>query len=112
MIEIGRRRERFMRDDVPVRLGGIAANLARIASFAPNPANRQAVLDLIEESKWFIEWAAPTADLDTAARLIEIQVSLALLESRILGNRLDMTTLVKTASEWRDEVLEMSGLLD
>ena len=112
MMEIGRRRERFMRDDMPVRLGGIAANLARIASFAPNPANRQAVLDLIEESKWFIEWAAPSADLDTAARLIEMQVSLSLMENHLRGNSIDTAMLVKATSEWRDEVLEMSGLFE
>jgi len=108
---LAERHERFMQDDVPVRLGGIAANLARIASFAPNPANRQAVFDLIEESKWFIEWVAPSTDPDAAARLVEIQVSLALLENRLLSDRLDMTTLVEAATKWRDEALEMSGLL-
>ena len=31
-------RERYLRDPLPVRLGGLAANLSRIASFARNPA--------------------------------------------------------------------------
>ncbi|WP_255512379.1 MULTISPECIES: hypothetical protein [unclassified Limnothrix] len=32
-----RRRDRYMRDSLAVRLGGIAANLARVKSFGKNP---------------------------------------------------------------------------
>lgn len=111
MKDIAARRERFMRDDDARRLGAIAANLARVASFAENPANRQAVLDLLEESKWFIEWAAPSAKPDVAARLVEIQVSLALLEGRLRRGSLDVQALVQASADWRDEILQMSGLV-
>ena len=105
-----RRHERFMRDDMPRRLGGIAADLARIGSFAPNPANRQAVLDLIEESKWFIEWVAPSVEPEVAARLAEMQVSLAVIEARMRAGDVDVPALIQSASAWSSEVLEMSGL--
>ena len=111
MKDIASRKERFLLDDFPIRLGGIAANLARVVSFAGNPANRQAVLDLLDESKWFIEWAAPTADIDTAARLVEIQIQLACHERDLLSGKDDIDLLVSNAAKWRDETLEMSGLL-
>ena len=108
---LGARRDRYLADDIPIRLGGIAANLARVASSASNPANRPAVLDMIEESKWFIEWAAPTLDIDVAARLAEIQVSLAMLESRI-NQGMAASEIADQAASWSEEILNMSGLLD
>ena len=54
-------RERYLYDSLPVRLGGLAANLSRIKSFASHDANRDAVESLIGESKYFIEWAAAEA---------------------------------------------------
>ncbi len=48
-------RDRYLRDEFPVRLGGLAANLARIKSFSDHPDHRDAVESLLEESKFFIE---------------------------------------------------------
>jgi len=104
-------RERFMRDGTPVRLGGIAANLSRISSFYDDPGHKQAILGIIEESKWFIEWAAPSLEIDVAARLAEIQVSLAMLESRLHNGR-DAGDLIDRVPGWSEEILNMSGLLD
>ena len=112
MSDVTKRYDRFMSDPTPIRLGGIAANLARIASFAGDPRHHNAVLDLIEESKWFIEWAAPEADLDVAARLVEMQISLALIEARMHDGRIDVNAMIQSASTWSEEVLQMSGLLD
>ena len=41
-----RMKERYLRDDQSTRLGGLAANLARIQSFSSNDGHRQAVEDL------------------------------------------------------------------
>ncbi len=101
-----------MSDPTPVRLGGIAANMARVASCSADARNNEAVLDMIEESKWFIEWAAPEADLDVAARLVEIQVSLALCELRMRNGLDGINQIADAASAWSEEVLKMSGLLD
>ena len=49
-------RDRYLKDELPVRLGGLAANLARIGSFSKNTGNAEPVGDLVSESKWFIEW--------------------------------------------------------
>ncbi len=58
------KRERYLREDLPHRLGELAANLARIASFCGNDLNNEAVFSLIEESKFFIEWTAIAAGID------------------------------------------------
>ena len=63
--------ERYLRDAVPTRLGGIAANWRRIKTFATQEAGREAVASLIEESKHFIEWTARDAQIETAAQLVE-----------------------------------------
>lgn len=63
MKRFAERKQRFLRDSNAVRLGNIAANLARIRSFSNNPANRAAVRDLLEESRYFIEWSAAGLEL-------------------------------------------------
>lgn len=63
-------RERYLHDALPVRLGGLAANLSRIKSFASHDANREAVESIIDESKYFIEWTAAETDVETAAELV------------------------------------------
>lgn len=64
-------RTRYLRDAVPVRLGGLAADLARIGSTSVNPANSRVVEVLLEEARRFIEWTAEELDPDTAGHLRE-----------------------------------------
>ena len=78
-------RERYLRDPLPIRLGGLAADLARIASFAEDPLDQQAVVSLLEEGKYFVEWTAPSAPPDIQAVLAEVQVSLALWQHRYVS---------------------------
>ena len=69
-------RERYLRDEFPIRLGGLAANLARIKSRSHNVANRALIASLMEESQLFIEWTIPDANLNEAAELSKLQVQL------------------------------------
>jgi hypothetical protein len=97
-----------------MRLGSVAADLARIASFAEIPANA-AVESLMDESKAFIEWTAPDLDIDTAARLVEIQRGLARWHFAWPGvqNEADQRRkLAEQARAWSDQVLDWSGLLN
>jgi hypothetical protein len=98
---------RFLKDDVPTRLGGIAANLARLKSFSQMPNNKKAVRDLVEESKFFIEWAAPEASLEIQEELVNIQVQLALYSYSTRKKE-----IVNSAGTWAERVLKLSGLLD
>jgi len=105
---------RYLRDAPPIRLGGIAANLARIASFSRNDANREIVEHMINESKLFIEWAAPETDVDTAAVLVELQLQLAQWQRGWAGIWEDTEkrrALIEQCRYWSKRVLDMSGLL-
>jgi len=53
-----RKRERYLRDSLPVRLAGLAADLAWIASSARHETGGEAVALMLEESRYFIEWTA------------------------------------------------------
>ena len=108
-------RERYLRDSLPVRLGGLAANLRRIKSFAGREENRDAVAGLIDESKFFIEWTAAEAELDTAAELVELQIQLARWQCR-WGKMWSDTTqrgqIAEQSRVWSDRVLTLSGLMN
>ncbi|MGH2522662.1 MAG: hypothetical protein ACRDH2_09195, partial [Anaerolineales bacterium] len=89
------------------------ANLARIVSCAEHPQSQPIVANLLYESKFFIEWAAPTAPIEQAAPLVELQISLVSWE-RHLAQIADPATrqaLIHFAREWSERLLQMSGLL-
>ena len=102
-------RDRYLRDPLPVQLGGLAADLARMASCAEDSRDRQALMSLMEEGKWFAEWAAEHAPLDVQEQLAEVQVWLACWEHRWLCGRLK-PGLSEEAQRWSDCFLELSGL--
>ena len=103
-----------MQDDVSVRLGGLAANLSRIKSFAKNEKNRSLVESLIEESKHFIEWIARDTEIETAAKLVELQVELALWQINMHQIWLDenqRSQISEKSNTWSQQILTASGLL-
>ncbi len=107
-------RERYLRDGLPTRLGGLSANLSRIKSFAAHGGGREAVESLLDESKHFIEWTAAEAGSELAAELVELQVQLARWQhnwGRIWSNREQRQEVAEHATVWSKRVLEMSGLL-
>lgn len=108
-------RERYLRDDLPVRLGGLAANLSRIKSFAAHDASRAAVESLIDESKFFIEWTAAHAESQTAAELMDLQIQLARWQhnwAHIWADPAQRHQIAELSGIWSKRVLEMSGLLN
>ncbi len=106
-------RKRYLSDPLPVRLGGVAANLARISSFSKHPANRQVVHSMLTESKYFIEWTAAEAEISVAAELVELQVQMACWQwdwRKIWADPLQRNEVARKARIWSDRVLEISGL--
>lgn len=107
-------RERYLRDELPIRLGGLAANLARIKSFSTHATNYEVVESLLDESKFFIEWTAIDADLNTAAELVELQIQLARWQrtwASIWADPTQRLNIVEQSRLWSERVLAMSGLL-
>ncbi len=108
-------RKRYLQDELPTRLGGLAANLARIRSFSRHDSHSDGVAALIDESKHFIEWTAAEAETETAAQLVELQVQLSLWQrqwAHIWPDPERRQALAQESAEWSKRVLRMSGLLD
>jgi len=108
-------RDRYLRDPLPIRLGGLAANLARVESFSNHPDHRDVVERLVEESKYFIEWTALDASLNLQAELVELQRHLAQWQYHwvdIWADPRRRATVAQQAGVWSKKILERSGLLD
>ncbi len=107
-------KHRYMQDPLPTRLGGLAANLARINTFSRHDANQDAVFGLMNESKYFIEWTAHEAEVEVIAQLVELQIKLAFWQqtwASIWINKDQRQAVAQESREWSDKVLELSGLL-
>lgn len=108
-------KDRYLQDAIPVRLGGLAANLARVASFSRNAGNSDVVYRLLDESKWFVEWTAAETEVDIAAQLVELQVELSLWQldwPKIWSNPAVRAAVATHSKHWSDRILKLSGLLD
>ena len=102
-------RQRYLKDPLPIRLGGLAADLARVASCTDDPRDRDAVISLLEEGKYFAEWAAPNAPLEVQEVLAQAQIRLAVWHRQWLIGRPD-SHMPEQAQQWSDQLLELSGL--
>ncbi|MEZ0395416.1 MAG: hypothetical protein ABWK53_03150 [Anaerolineales bacterium] len=109
-----RLRERFLRDPLPRRLGGLAAALARISSSARNATDLSIVSSLLEEAKHLIEWTAAELEPEKAAELVQIQTLIALWQRNwpeFCQHPKQRTLLSAQAKAWADKALNFSGLL-
>src|SRR5262245_45139486 len=109
------RKERYMRDPLPVRLGNLASNLARIRSIATQPDLGEAATRVIRESNQFVEWAGKDAALQVQIELVEMQRQLARwqLKWREIWDDVERrASLAVQAGAWSEKILESSGLLD
>ena len=109
-----RKRERFLGDPLPVRLGGLAANLARVASSARHATGATSVAMMLEESQYYIEWSAAETEPEIASELVDIQRMVALWRRawpEAQRSRIQCILLSVQAKKWSDQVLNFSGLL-
>lgn len=107
-------RERFLRDPLPRRLGGLAATLGRISSSARNSTEPIVVSNLLDEAKHLIEWTAADTDPETAAELVQMQTMIALWQrawNEASQNPKQRLLLSVQAKDWSDKAVEFSGLL-
>jgi len=114
MTKLDKLRSRYLQDSIPVRLGGLAANLARVVSFSKHDDHREAVSATLQESKWFIEWTAAELEINDTAELARLQTQMALwqLQSHKRWNDNNWRSeLTGQAQSWSQRILQMSGLL-
>jgi len=106
--------ERFLRDPLPRRLGGLAATLGRISSSARNSTEPNVVSNLLDEAKHLIEWTAAETDPETAAELVQMQTMITLWQrawSEASQNPKQRLLLSVQAKDWSDKAVEFSGLV-
>jgi hypothetical protein len=113
MINKERKQQRFLADPLPVRLAGLAADLARISSSARHPTGSSNVELMLEESQYYIEWTAAEAAPEVAAELVDIQRMIILWRRawpEAQYSPPQRTLLSIQSKKWSDMVLDFSGL--
>lgn len=108
-------RERYLKDVLPVRLMGLAADLGRVASSARRATGAEAVATMLEESQHFIEWTAAEAPIEVAEDLVNLQVLLALWRRAwpdAQGSPLQRSLLAVQAKQWADQVMRHAERAD
>ena len=114
MIDREKLKQRFMRDPLERRLGGLAATLARISSSARNSESPIIVENLLDEAKHLIEWTAADTEAETAAELVQIQRLITLWQKSwktAIHDKAQRVLLSALAKEWSDKALQSSGLI-
>ena len=113
MTKLEKLRSRYLHDPIPVRLGGLAANLARVASFSKHDGHREAVSATLQESKWFIEWIALEVEKQDTAELMRLQIQMAIWQiqsNEKWNDNLWRSELATQSEQWSQRILQMSGL--
>ena len=113
-LNLNEKQARFQNDDIQLRLGHIASNLARVRSFC-NTAYKKAVEIVIDETEWLSEWTAAEIEPEQAEELVNIQVQLArwqLTLDNIWLDELRIAEIAQQAETYSQRVLDMSGLLE
>lgn len=101
---------RYSKEPFKRRLGHLASDLLRISTFLENPKNTAAVNDIIEESKFFIEWTANDAPYKIQEFFADIQPKLALWQLRLEAGSAK-EALKKNARDWSSQLIRFSGLV-
>ena len=106
MRDLERMRERFIRDDGPVRMGNLASDLLRLSKWVQIGHDDEAIVDLMRRIAWLMEWTGDLASAELADMQREIcrwrQVWPVERTRHILALR---------ASQMSNRILEKSGLL-
>ena len=107
-------RSRYLNDPIPIRIGGLAANLARVTSFSRHDGHQQVVSATMQESKWFIEWTANDLPVEQTAELVKLQSQLArweLQSHKKWNNEHWRQELLSVSRVWSERLIVMSGLV-
>lgn len=109
------KKERYLSDKITTRLGNLASSLARLATYVSRRSPREAVLHLLREAEYFIDWTGPQVAPEIQSDLAEMQVELArwrLRCDRSPSNEIDREAVASFARDSSQRVLQWSGLLE
>lgn len=72
MRDLKRLRERFLQDEPAIRMGHIASNLLRLSQWIRMRRSDEAIVDLMREIAWLMEWTGECATAELADMQREI----------------------------------------
>ncbi|MFZ5912481.1 MAG: hypothetical protein ACOYYU_20950 [Chloroflexota bacterium] len=107
-------RERFLRDPLPRRLGGLAATLGRISSSARNSTDPDEIVNLLEEAGHFIEWIVPETAPAIAAELKQMNIIIGMWKKSWVRARnipQQRTLLAVQTKNWETMVRKFAGMI-
>ena len=107
MKDLRRMRERFIRDDGPVRMGNLASNLLRLSKWIQMGHDDEAIVDLMRQIAWLMEWSGDFASADLADMQREICRWRRVWPVERAGH-----ILALRAAQMSNRILEGSGLLE
>ena len=105
MKDVKKMRERFIRDRSPVRMGNLASDLLRLSKWIQAMHNNQAIIDLMREIAWRMEWSGNLA----SAELVEMQREICRWR-RVWPAEQARSILAFRAVHMSNRILECSGL--
>jgi len=106
MKDLKRMRERFIRDGSSVRMGNIASNLLRLNKWILMRRSDGAIIDLMREIAWLMEWSGDLASVE----LVDMQREICRWR-RIWPVEQERHLLAVRAFHMSKRILEGSGLL-
>jgi hypothetical protein len=107
MRDLKRMRERFIRDESSVRMGNLASNLLRLNKWIRMRHNDGAIVDLMREIAWLMEWSGDLA----SAELADMQREICRWR-RVWPVEQARHILSLRAFQMSNRILEWSGLLE
>ena len=109
---------RFLQEQPQVRLAHVASDLLRIFSSLRHASKHSVTPNMINECKWFCEWAAIDSakanDIETAHILLTLQRQLVRWDrdfDEIYADPVRRAEMAETARAWSNHLLVLSGLL-
>ena len=106
MRDLKKMRERFIRDQSPVRMGNLASELLRLSKWIQTRHTDEAIVDLMREIAWLMEWSGDLA----SAELADMQREICRWR-RVWPVERARGILAFRALEMSNRTLEWSGLL-
>jgi hypothetical protein len=107
MRDLKRMRERFIRDRSSVRMGNLASNLLRLSKWIEKGHNDEAIVDLMREIAWLMEWSGDLA----LAELADMQREICRWR-RAWPVEKARHILALRAAQMSNRILACSGLLE
>src|SRR5512143_2243573 len=107
MKDLKKIRNRFIRDESPVRMGNLASDLLRLSKWVRAGHKDEAIVDLMRQIAWLMEWSGDLA----SAELADMQREICRWR-RVWPVEQARRILALRASEMSNRILESSGLLE